>query len=153
MMEITFWKDKDKKQIDPELFSGRAEDLARTVAAESNDRTNAPTQIRKFYDEVVRFDNIVKTNPEEFDTLIPYIKMLNAKAAYAHGRESGGNPLISQGFREFISRSLEKVNDRDDFEVFASLFEAFMGFYKFLYEQKKTAAKQQRGEFSRGGRR
>ncbi|MGD0489863.1 MAG: type III-A CRISPR-associated protein Csm2 [Syntrophorhabdales bacterium] len=151
-MEIKFWRDKSKKLIDPELFSGHAEDLARAVASESNDRTNAPTQIRKFYDQVVRFDSIVKTNPEEFDILIPYIKMLNAKAAYAHARESGGNPLISQGFREFITRSLEKVNDRDDFEVFASFFEAFMGFYKLLYEQKKIAAKQHRAEFSGGVR-
>lgn len=152
-MEINFWKDEGKKQVDPELFSATAEKLAEEIAAESNDRTNAPTQIRKFYDEVIRFDSIIKASPEEFETLIPYIKMLNAKAAYAHGRESGGNPLISQKFREFISKSLEKVNNRDDFKVFASFFEAFMGFYKFLYEQKKAAARQQRAEFSRGGRR
>jgi len=149
-MEIRFWKDKERKQIDPELFSGQAEELSRSIAAESNDRTNAPTQIRKFYDEVLRINGILKTSPEEFDLLLPYIKMLNAKAAYARGRESGGNPLISQGFKEFISCSLLGVNDIDDFQVFASFFEAFMGFYKFSYEEKKKMAKQKRDDF--GGR-
>jgi CRISPR-associated protein Csm2 len=152
-MEINFWKDKNKKQIEPELFSSKAEELAKQIASESNDRTNAPTQIRKFYDEVIRFDSIIKSKPEEFEALLPYIKMLNAKAAYAHGRESGGKSLISRGFKDFVSNSLKYVNDREDFEVFSSFFEAFMGFYKLYYEENKNAAKQQREQFNRGGRR
>lgn len=50
--------------------------------------------------------------------------MLNAKAAYAKGRG-----LISDSFRDFISNSLKQINDKDDFEVFKGLFEAFMGYY------------------------
>lgn len=158
-MEIKFWKDKDKNLIDPELFSNVAGSLAKEIARESNDRTNTPTQLRKFYDEVIRFDGIIKTKPEEFDQLLPYIKMLNAKAAYAHARESGGKPLISSKFKDFISNSLKNVNSREDFDVLSSLFEAFMGFYKFEYEERKKEMKQQRDQsqrghnFNRGGRR
>jgi len=140
-MDISFWKNKDRGEIDPELFSAKAEDLARKIASESNDRTNAPTQLRKFYDEVIRFDSIVKSNPGDFEVSIPYIKMLNAKAAYAHGRESGGKPLISSGFKDFISQSLKLVNDRK------------MGFYKLFYEQRKAESRQQSGQHMRGGRR
>jgi len=152
-MEMSFWKCKEKGHIRPELFSDKAEELAKMIANESNDRTNAPTQVRKFYDEVVRFDGIIKSKPDDFETFIPYIKMLNAKAAYAHGRESGGNPLISQGFKEFISQSLKLVNDKKDFEVFASFFEAFMGFYKLYYEQKRAASKRQSDHYVKGGER
>lgn len=143
-MEIKFWKDKDKKLVDPELFSTVAGKLAKDIAEESDDRTNTPTQIRKFYDEILRFDSIIKTKSEEFDLLLPYIKMLNAKASYAHARESGGRPLISFKFKSFISNSLKNVNSREDFDVLASFFEAFMGFYKFEYEERKKERNRER---------
>lgn len=121
-----FWKDKDKKLIDPELFSSTAEVLAKKIYEEGNNKTNKPTQIRKFYDEVLRFDSMLKTNPGEFEIMLPYLKMLNAKAAYAMGRD-----LVSKGFKDFISTSLNNIKDKDDFDAFAGLFEAFMGYYKF----------------------
>lgn len=152
-MEIKFWKDKNKNLVEPELFSNVAGTIAKDIAKESNDRTNTPTQLRKFYDEVVRFDGIIKTKPEDFEQLLPYIKMLNAKAAYAHARESGGKPLISSKFKDFISSGLKNVNSREDFDVLSSFFEAFMGFYKFEYEERKKEMKQEREQFNRGGRR
>lgn len=124
-MDIKFWKDRDRKIIEPELFSANAEKLAQTIAGEGNNKLNKPSQIRKFYDEVIKFDTTIKSKPEDFDKLLPYLKMLNAKAAYAKGRE-----LISDGFKNFISKSLSQITEKDDFDVFASLFEAFMGYYK-----------------------
>lgn len=137
-MEIKFWKDKSKKQIDVELFSSKAELWAKQISEESGEKTNNPTQIRKFYDEVLRFDGMLKSIPDEkqkdeFVQLLPYIKMLNAKAAYALGR----NRLISEKFKEFINCTVKEIHDKDDFDVFASFFEAFMGFYKFVYKGKK----------------
>ncbi|MBI4378135.1 MAG: type III-A CRISPR-associated protein Csm2 [Nitrospinae bacterium] len=129
-MEVKFWKDKAKKQIDSELFSSKAEVLAKEIFNEGNNKTNKPTQIRKFYDEVLRFDSMLKTNPAVFENILPYLKMLNAKAAYSMGRD-----LVSKGFKEFISASLNQIKDKDDFDAFAGLFEAFMGYYKF-YDEK-----------------
>lgn len=125
-MDVRFWKDKSKRQIDPELFSARAEALAKKIFEDGSNKINKPTQIRKFYDEVVRFDSIVKSNPAEFETMMPYLKMLNAKAAYAMGRD-----LVSESFKNFISNSLKQIHDKDDFTAFAGLLEAFMGYYKF----------------------
>ncbi len=139
-MEVTFWKDKGKKQIDPDLFSAKADAIAKIIYDERSNKMNKPTQIRKFYDEVLRFDSILKVNPAEFENLLPYLKMLNAKAAYAMGRD-----LVSKGFKDFISSSLRQIDDKDDFNAFSGLFEAFMGYYKF-YDEK--------GEIlSAGGRR
>lgn len=143
-MAINFWKDKSKKQIDAELFSDKANKLAEDIYKEqqqSRGKANKPTQIRKFYDEVLRFDSMLKTNPADFDNILPYLKMLNAKVAYAMGRD-----LVSKGFKDFISTSLNQIKDKDDFDAFAGLFEAFMGYYKFYDEKGETL-------FSQGGRR
>lgn len=135
-MVINFWVEKQTKQIDPQLFSEIAEKLAQELNKEridSRDKANKPTQIRKFYDEVLRFQSLIQANRDEFTKLLPYIKMLNAKAAYAMGRD-----LISSSFKEFISKSIELVNDPDDFDIFAGFFEAFMGFYKYCVEKEKN---------------
>lgn len=129
-MEVKFWKDKGKKELDPELFATKAEALAKKIFKEGSNKLNKPTQIRKFYDEVLRYDGILKTNPSEFENTLPYLKMLNAKAAYAMGRD-----LISKGFKDFISASLNQIKDKDDFDAFSGLFEAFMGYYKYFDEK------------------
>ena len=135
-MELKLWKDKNNGQIEPDLFSEKAEDLAKRIYKEQQDsrgKANKPTQIRKFYDEVLRFNGIVKTNPAEFENILPYLKMLNAKAAYAMGRD-----LVSKGFKDFISSSLNQIKDKNDFDLFVGLFEAFMGYYKFYDEKGET---------------
>lgn len=129
----SFWKDKQKGQIDPELFSSKAEGIARKVFNEASRKVNNPTQLRKFYDEVLRFGSLLKSDPGDFEKTLPYLKMLNAKATYAMGRD-----LISQSFKDFISGSLDQVRDKDDFEAFAGLFEAFMGYYKYLDATEKN---------------
>lgn len=146
-MDISFWKDKGRKLIDPELFSAKAEELAQKIYGEqaaSKGKANKPTQLRKFYDEVLRFGTMLQGLPvekqeEEFAKVLPYLKMLNAKAAYAFGRD-----LVSKSFKDFISSSLLKINDKDDFEAFAGFFESFMGFYKF-YDEKGTNQPNQGG--------
>lgn len=160
-MQVNFWKDKEKKIIDPTLFNKQAEKLADDVFAEKDGKKNNPTQLRKFYDEVLNFSNILKSMPpekqeSEFDKLLPYIMMLNSKAAYAEARD-----LISKNFKDFISNSLKQVETKEDFEAFLGLFEAFMGFYKYNVEIKgQHAAKpnqqnrqQNRPEQGQGNRR
>jgi CRISPR-associated protein Csm2 len=124
-MFMNFWKDKKNKLIEPDLFSTDAENLAKKVAEDGTKTCNKRSQIRKFYDEVLNFSARVGKDPVEFEKMLPYLKMLNAKAAYAKGRG-----LISDSFKNFLSNSLQQVNDRDDFDVFSGLFEAFMGYYR-----------------------
>lgn len=137
-MEISYWRNKVKKQVETELFSSKADEIARQIHQDqvaSKGKVNKPTQLRKFYDEVLRFDSMLKGLPDEkqideFARMLPYLKMLNAKASYAMGRD-----LVSGRFRDFIASSLSKIDDKDDFQAFAGLFEAFMGFSKF-YDEK-----------------
>ncbi len=144
---MKFWEDKSKKQLKPELFSSEAEKLAIKIQDEkrqSKEKVNEPSQIRKFYDEVLRFESMLTINPKDFNNILPYLMMINAKVAYAVGRN-----LVSNGFKDFISNSLIQVKDKDDFGAFVGLFEAFMGYYKF-YDEKN---KKQKKHTKQGGKR
>jgi len=125
-MEIKFYDEQG--DIKTNLFSEEAENLAKKIAQESErskGRVNSRTQLRKFYDEVLKFKSRIKENPEKFNSLLPYIKMLNAKVKYAEGRGH-----VTKEFVDFIKNCLEQVKTKKDFDVFADFFEAFMGFYR-----------------------
>ena len=65
-------------------------------------------------------------NPKaEWENIEPLVHMLVAKAAYAQGRK-----LVSDTFVQFIRSSVHQVKGPKELGVFASLFEAFMGFYR-----------------------
>jgi len=124
MEKIELWKDPEKKLIDPLLFSKRAEDLAKTI--DSDKKKNKGTQLRKFYDEVVRLATLSRSRPDAWKNVLPMLHMLTAKAAYAEGRK-----LISSDFRVFIKECVEQIREPEDLYIFSNFFEAFMGFYKF----------------------
>ncbi|MBF0337419.1 MAG: type III-A CRISPR-associated protein Csm2 [Nitrospirae bacterium] len=121
--KVNFWKDKEKGLINPDLFSNNADNIAKKLS--NNEGKNKSSQTRKFYDEVIMFNRRVKEKPSEFEKILPYLKMLNAKAAYAEGRK-----LISSDFKDFIKGQIDQINDERDLDVFASFFEAIMGYYK-----------------------
>lgn len=123
MVDVTFYRDKEKRTLKPELFSSVAEDLAKELSAFQ--KSNKRTQIRKFYDEVLRLNSLAKSNQNDWDNILPYVNMLIAKATYAWGRN-----LVTEEFVDFIKKSMGQIQDPKDLDVFANLFEAFMGFYK-----------------------
>lgn len=133
MEKIVLWKDRKEKLLDPELFSKTAEALAKKLAEDheqSGKKVNKRTQIRKFYDEIVRLDMLTKSRSEEWVSIIPIVHVLTAKAAYARGRK-----LISENFMNFIKDSINQIEGPEDLNVFCNFFEAFMGFYR-LYGPK-----------------
>lgn len=146
-MEVIFYTGQNKNSINPDLFSSHAEEWAirvcnsglktkfdpKTKKEKKILEKNKITQIRKFYDQVLKFNNDLKTG-EDFKLILPYLKMLNAKAAYADGRK-----LVTDEFKSFIKLSLNHVTEDNpkSFELFASFFEAFMGYYKYYESQYK----------------
>jgi CRISPR-associated protein Csm2 len=126
MVDITFYKNEQTRAIRPELFSTTAEELAKAFSSE-NARINKRTQIRKFYDEVVRLNSLAKQTKDEavWEDILPYLNMLIAKASYAQGRG-----LVTEDFVKFIRNSIAQITIPKDLDVFTSLFEAFMAFYR-----------------------
>jgi len=126
---ISFYKDKEKRVLDPKLFSTTAEQWAKKINESGGGKSNKRTQIRKFYDEVVRYNTLAKVNKEDkkdWDNILPYINMLIAKAAYAKGR----NNLVTEDFVGLLKDCVVQIRDPRDLDVFTNFFEAFMGFYR-----------------------
>ena len=118
------------KSINPELYAGVAESMAMQVSTrDSRDRDrkgrNKPTQLRRFYDELVMMHDKVEQNPDGFDDLLPFIKMIKAKVAYALGR---GN--VDYEYKTMMDKVIDGVTSREDLRQAKLFMEAFMGFYK-----------------------
>ena len=71
----------------PELFNEEAERVAKTLAETRQGGVNKSTQIRRFYDELVGWQQRIAGDEDKFKRFEAFIRMLNAKVAYAKGRK------------------------------------------------------------------
>lgn len=135
MGTIQLWRDekaKEARELDPTLFFQKAEQLAKDIDMEGRDnqgrdKWNKSTQLRRFYDELVRLNSQAQAKKDEWGMIKPRVHMIVAKAAYAKGRE-----LVTDKFVTLIRDGISQVDTREDLQVFTNFFESFMGFYKAL---------------------
>ncbi len=111
--------------LDADLFSAVAEQCARKVG--DDNRKNKPSQLRKFYDELVMWAERVRAEPDKFAEFLPFIRMLNAKVAYAKGRD-----LVDAGYEALMNHCLKEVTSPETLHLCKTFFEAFMGYYKVV---------------------
>lgn len=111
------------KEIDPELFNTKAYEAAKEIASDKN--VNNPTQLRRFYDDLILWEAKAAKEPEKFEEYLPFIRMINAKVAYAKGRK-----LVDKNFLELMQHTLKEVVDTPTLKTCKLFWEAFMGFYK-----------------------
>lgn len=121
--EIKFGKSPDKP-LNPELFNTIAQRMAKAVAT-ADRNANKSTQLRRFFDELVLWEIRVSQQPSKFGEYLPFIRMINAKAAYAEGRK-----LVERTFVGLMHHTLGEVRDADSLTTCKLFWEAFMGFYK-----------------------
>jgi CRISPR-associated protein Csm2 len=105
------------------LFDEIAKEQAKAVGDDK--RVNKPTQLRKFYDEIVMWEQKASLHPDKFQEYLPFIRMLNAKVAYAKGRN-----LVDDKFVNLMNEGLRQVDSTETLRTFKLFMEAFMGFYK-----------------------
>lgn len=138
-MTISFWQDRNNKILNQDLFSKKAEEVAKVVAEKSTMTTNNPTQLRRFFDEIVTFNSRYKlaeakaSTAEErfvvFKQQLPFIHMMIPKVRYAQARK-----LVSPEFTGLIEDAIKELKEPDDIKVFTSFFEAFIGHFKYFKE-------------------
>lgn len=109
-------------KIDPELYAKTAEVYALAIG---RDRNVKATQARRFYNEVVMWDEKIRQHPNSFDENLPLIMMMKAKLAYAEGRRN-----INKDFQAMLNAGLNQIKDPKTLNQFKLFFEAFMGFFK-----------------------
>lgn len=114
----------DIKTLTKELFDTTAETCAKTIA-ESSDSINKPTQLRRFYDELVMWNERASISDEAFQDALPFVYMMKSKAAYAKGRKN-----IDATFLQFIKDLINQIKDKETLNNAKLFMEAMMGFYK-----------------------
>ncbi len=103
-----------------------------------NQSKNKSTQLRKFYDELVMWTDKVHAvgklesgqksadvREARYKDSAPFIKMMNAKVAYAKGRNH-----VDDNFEAMFSHCIKSISDAESLKHAKLFMEAFMGFYK-----------------------
>lgn len=123
MIELDYTKDV-------ELFNKTADSWASKIGNGKGGVQN--TQMRKFYDQVLNLQQKAKQiNEKDFQSdLLPFVKMLNSKVAYASTRSSGGGKIVNSEFVNMMSSCINQVGNEKDLNTFKLFFEAVIGFHK-----------------------
>lgn len=125
---------KLKTPVSVELFADIAKDKAAKIfeaGGGSNGKKNNSTQLRKFYDELVMWfekvhmERTKEAKADKYNEVAPFIKMLNAKVAYAKGRDH-----VDGCFEQMFSHVVKEIDDPSSLKHAKLFMEAFMGFYK-----------------------
>ncbi|KUJ83445.1 type III-A CRISPR-associated protein Csm2 [Microbulbifer flavimaris] len=124
----------DLSKVSMELFDSVADGCAKHIAGstrglrkKTSSGVNKSTQLRRFYDEIVMWDQRFRQHPESYSEQLPLVKMLNAKVSYAHSRD-----LVCENFVNLLRHCLGQlqIEQQETFKNFRLFMEAFMGFYK-----------------------
>lgn len=111
-----------------EIFGICAEGFAKMVDREGGDRKNKSTQIRRFFEEVVLWDErCASKTEEEFKSVIPFIQLLRSKVHYSKGRD-----LISQGLMDVLSHLFQQVKSPTTLTHARRFMEASIGYRRAL---------------------
>ena len=121
-IDLGFKKENGRIKLnDTELFNKTAEYWANKI-----DRTKK-TQARNFYDKILQLQEEIKE--EDFESVYPFIKMLNSKVAYGVSRR-----VVSAEFQEMMESCISQIKNDDKgeqtFNNFKLFFEAVLGFFK-----------------------
>jgi CRISPR-associated protein Csm2 len=109
------------KPLDVNLF----DDVAQKWVIHINKKKETkPAQMRNFYDYILNLYNKVD-NGEEFNNILPFVKMLNSKVHYAEARKH-----VSKEFSEMIKKCVSQVDSKETLRTFKLFFEAIIGFSK-----------------------
>lgn len=113
------------------LFADIAQAAARTIAEAGAGKTNKSSQLRKFYDELVMwhdklaFEKTADARAAKYRELAPFIKMMNAKVAYARGRGH-----VDQNFEQLFSHLIRQIACPATLKNAKLFMEAVLGFLK-----------------------
>jgi len=130
VIELDYTKIELDYTKDVELFNKTADGWADKIGNGKGGVQN--TQMRKFYDQVLNLHQDAKSmSEEEFQSdLLPFVKMLNSKVAYASTRNSGGGKIVNKSFVDMMSLCINQVKSKKDLNTFKLFFEAVIGFHK-----------------------
>lgn len=125
-----FYSEQGKKIINPNLF----DTVAKEIAASFHDGRFgvSRTQLRRLFDEIKRFQNLLDLADSTWEEQFPYIRMMKSKIAYTVERAKDKDRKTSDYYtnlQKFINEGIDLIHDRKDYDVFVALFEAVYGYF------------------------
>jgi CRISPR-associated protein Csm2 len=131
-VKIDSFYEADGKTIKPDLFEKTAEAIADTLFIKGSRISVSITQLRRLFDEVKRFQQILEASPDQWVVQKPYIKMIKSKASYTVARAKktrSEESDVYENLGKFIGNCIDLVETAEQYQVFVALFEAVYGFY------------------------
>lgn len=107
---------------DPKLFDETAKSVIEKITQNRRPETKS-TQMRNFYEYVLDLYDQSQNKP--FEDVLPFVKMLNSKVAYAKSRNH-----VNDEFVLMIQDCIKQVDSPKKLEIFKLFFEAVIGFSK-----------------------
>jgi len=117
------FKEQDKQLT--ELFSTKAEEIAKRLNDGTNKVDISTTQFRKFYEKILELNEKASTLEDNaFDIKIkPFVKMMNSKVQYSHTRGVAGDNFVA-----LMEISIKKGNSKEELQNFKYFLESIIGF-------------------------
>lgn len=159
------WREKengdfvfDLANITAKTFDITAKKWALVIANAKNnpkDRSGGveKNQLRNFYDKVLELEEkALNSTEEEFQKkVLPFVKMLNSKVAYAKNKQTSP---VNMAFVHFMTEAIGQVKSIETFKNFKYLFEAVVGFYqKGIFLKESEQNNNNHNNRNQGGRR
>jgi CRISPR-associated protein Csm2 len=110
-----------------DFFSTCASDFATIIHDEGGQRKNKSSQIRRFFEELILWDERCEESDELCQERLPFIRLMCAKSAYSKGRD-----LISPSFHEVFTHLVQKIDDYKTLKNARLFMEATIGFRRAL---------------------
>jgi CRISPR-associated protein Csm2 len=123
---VSYFADKDRKAIRPDLVGKLADELAQKTAAVP------ASQMRRFYGDVLSLDRrLVPGADLPAEAIQAHMALLKAKAAYAFKRAGSRRDQFPDELLQFFVDHAASVHDQQDFAAFRRVFEALIAYHKF----------------------
>ncbi|MFW5995284.1 MAG: type III-A CRISPR-associated protein Csm2 [Spirochaetia bacterium] len=143
---IDFRLKTDDGRVPEDLYDRDAERIAGAlVEPVGGNRVKGVSRhrLRRLFDEVKRIQRRLQFTTEQdrdatWSAVLPLVKLLKSKVAYVAARAERGEQEYYDALKIFFTVGIDQIFTAEDFERFATLFEAVYGFY---YERggSKTA--------------
>ncbi len=134
-IKITTFYNSDGKTVQKDLFDAVALKVAQSFKGKNRMGKEigvTSTQLRRIFDEVKRFEQILALQENQWEKQLPYIKMIKSKVAYSVARaakQKSEEKGVYKNLEAFISSGVDLIKTQEDYHIFVNLFEAAYGFY------------------------
>lgn len=117
-----------EKSLKPEYIVKYSEEIAKRLDnPEEWDRPNSPqnkrSQIRKFYEYVLRIQGLLRRKNVKFELVAAELNRLVPFAHYARSRST-----VSELFKSFIEENLRAIHGTEDLDAFVKHFESIVAY-------------------------